>query len=128
MHARGVVLHHTSNLETPAFMRGEEKLAVPQGRPLAGEQEKHGLLFEWPRRKRDPFPCERTVPFDKDNERFTCSPTLPTAPGGLFNRRTAARGTRTGIPRCLCIRPYRSPVGSEKPLAESSQASLWETG
>ena len=27
-----------------------------------------------------------------------------------------------------CIRFYRSPVGSEEPLAESSQASLWETG
>ena len=108
---------------------GEEKLAAPQASPLSGEQEKHGLLFEWPRRKRSPFPCERTVPFDNDMKRFLCHPTPSTTPGRLLIRWPQ----RVGLGRISrgaygCIRFYRSPVGSEEPLAESSQASLWETG
>lgn len=122
-------VHHTSNLETPSFSYGEEKLAAPQGSPLSGEQEKHGLLFEWPRRKRSPFPCERTVPFDNDMKRFLCHPTPSTTPGRLLIRWPQRVGLgRVSHGAYCCIRFYRSPVGSEEPLAESSQASLWETG
>jgi hypothetical protein len=104
-------------------------LAAPQGSPLSGEQEKHGLLFEWPRRKRSPFPCERTVPFDNDMKRFLCHPTPSTTPGRLLIRWPQRVGLgRVSHGAYCCIRFYRSPVGSEEPLAESSQASLWETG
>jgi hypothetical protein len=104
-------------------------LAAPQGSPLSGKQEKHGLLFEWPRRKRSPFPCKRTVPFDNDMKRFLCHPTPSTTPGRLLIRWPQRVGLgRVSHGAYCCIRFYRSPVGSEEPLAESSQASLWEAG
>jgi hypothetical protein len=88
---------------------------LPTAFTTEGEQEKHGLLFKWPRRTRGPFPCERMEPFDNDTERFSCLPTLSATPGRLFNRKTAELRTRTSLQRCLCIRSYRSPMGSEVP-------------